>query len=95
VSDESESADDIRTYLIPYAYFEDGDNRPNYLDLDADGDGILDRTEGKGDPDGDSVPSFLDLDSDGDGRACDSKNDLRMYPEMFHVCMWSWFSFCP
>ena len=45
----------------------DGDGKPNYLDLDSDGDGILDQTEGKSDPDGDSVPSFLDLDSDGDG----------------------------
>ena len=34
---------------------------------DSNGDGILDTTEGTGDPDGDSIPNFMDPDSDGDG----------------------------
>jgi len=45
----------------------DGDGRPNYLDIDSDNDGILDSVEGKNDTDGDGVPNFLDIDSDGDG----------------------------
>lgn len=34
---------------------------------DADGDGILDETEGSGDTDGDGMPDFMDDDSDNDG----------------------------
>jgi gliding motility-associated-like protein len=55
----------------------DKDGTPDYLDTDADGDGILDATEDAGctgtapctptDTDGDGIPNFLDLDSDGDG----------------------------
>jgi len=50
----------------------DRDGTPNHLDLDTDGDSILDTEESKpGTPDTDSdgVPDFLDLDSDGDGIA--------------------------
>ena len=59
----------------------DGDGVPDYLDLDSDGDTILDSYEaictkasgvviGDGfpcDSDGDTIPDYLDLDSDGDG----------------------------
>jgi uncharacterized repeat protein (TIGR01451 family) len=45
----------------------DGDTVPDYLDTDADGDGILDSVELTGDPDSDLAPNFRDLDSDGDG----------------------------
>jgi hypothetical protein len=34
-------------------------------DLDSDGDGIPDATEGANDQDGDGIRNFLDLDSDG------------------------------
>jgi len=49
----------------------DGDQRPDWQDLDSDGDRIPDIIEagGKGgmprDTDGDRVPDYLDLDSDG------------------------------
>ena len=39
----------------------------DWLDLDSDGDGILDFTEGTVDTDSDGIPSYRDLDSDGDG----------------------------
>ncbi|MCW9029050.1 MAG: Ig-like domain-containing protein, partial [Kangiella sp.] len=37
------------------------------IQLDSDGDGIPDSTEGNGDADGDGTPNYLDTDSDGDG----------------------------
>lgn len=45
---------------------------PDYLDSDADGDGVSDADEGGGgetpaDTDGDGVPDYADADSDGDG----------------------------
>lgn len=51
----------------------DGDGIPDHLDLDSDGDTILDADEvgpltlHPVDTDGDGVPDYLDLDSDGDG----------------------------
>ncbi|NUO50439.1 MAG: hypothetical protein HOV80_16415, partial [Polyangiaceae bacterium] len=45
----------------------DGDGTPDYQDVDADGDGIIDSTEGMADTDGDGAPNFQDLDSDNDG----------------------------
>ncbi|MEM9188714.1 MAG: hypothetical protein AAGF12_06035 [Myxococcota bacterium] len=50
----------------------DGDGRPNYLDIDSDGDGIREQTEcpdptACSDANGDGVPDYLDLDSDSDG----------------------------
>eukprot|EP01043_Picozoa_sp_COSAG02_P032980 COSAG02_NODE_2228_length_9446_cov_10.277201_1_plen_2860_part_01 len=52
----------------------DGDGTPNYLDVDSDGDGILDRREVRQffyshgvDGDCDGLPDYLDTDSDGDG----------------------------
>ncbi|MFN0246823.1 MAG: hypothetical protein ACKV2T_07925, partial [Kofleriaceae bacterium] len=45
----------------------DGDGRPDYRDVDADGDGLRDNVEGLRDTDGDSRPDFRDLDSDNDG----------------------------
>ena len=45
----------------------DGDNIPNYLDLDSDNDGLDDAYEGADDFDGDGLGNFLDIDSDNDG----------------------------
>ena len=45
----------------------DGDGVPNWLDFDADGDGIHDEIEGSLDPDGDGLGNFVDTDSDGNG----------------------------
>ncbi|RLC69503.1 MAG: hypothetical protein DRI81_20390, partial [Chloroflexi bacterium] len=45
---------------------------PDYLDLDSDGDGILDSVEGTTDTDGDGIPDRLESntqDTDGDGLA--------------------------
>lgn len=42
-------------------------DQPITYTLDADGDGILDDTEGTGDADNDGTPNFLDLDADDDG----------------------------
>ena len=41
--------------------------RPTYLDIDSDNDGILDASEGTDNDDGDTQPNYLDLDSDNDG----------------------------
>ncbi|MGI2171417.1 hypothetical protein ACROAE_14705 [Shewanella sp. MF05960] len=43
----------------------DNDNIPNWLDLDADGDGISDKQESAFDSDGDGLGNFIDDDSDG------------------------------
>lgn len=45
----------------------DGDGIFNYLDPDADNDGIFDISEGMIDSDGDGIPNFKDVDSDNDG----------------------------
>ena len=45
----------------------DKDGTPDFLDLDADGDGILDSIELNGDMDADQHPNYRDGDSDGDG----------------------------
>ncbi len=45
----------------------DSDTVPNLIDVDDDGDGLDDATEGSGDVDNDGIPNALDLDSDGDG----------------------------
>lgn len=44
----------------------DKDGIPDYLDLDSDNDGLLDRIESGGDFDGDKIPDFRDMDSDND-----------------------------
>ncbi|MFD2255327.1 DUF6923 family protein [Luteolibacter algae] len=56
--------DDIS--FVPFTTDSDGDGAANFIDLDSDGDGLLDAFEGKLDVDGDGLPNFLDLDSDGD-----------------------------
>ncbi len=63
-----------RALLIPDT---DRDGAPDFLDLDADGDGILDSMEGAGDPDRDNIANFRDLDSDGDwlGDGIEGRND--------------------
>jgi gliding motility-associated-like protein len=45
----------------------DKDGTPDFLDLDADEDGILDSIELTGDMDADQHPNYRDGDSDGDG----------------------------
>lgn len=45
----------------------DGDGIPNWLDKDADGNGILDSQEGIEDLDNDGIANFLDTDNDGNG----------------------------
>ncbi|MGE0791312.1 MAG: hypothetical protein AB7S26_36900 [Sandaracinaceae bacterium] len=52
----------------------DADGRPDYVDVDSDGDGIEDERECADptrcpDTDGDGAPDYLDLDADGDGVA--------------------------
>jgi hypothetical protein len=47
----------------------DGDQVPDALDPDDDGDGVPTSEEGPTDADGDGVPAWLDTDSDGDGAA--------------------------
>lgn len=44
----------------------DNDDKRNPYDVDSDGDGISDFTEGVSDPDADDKPSYIDADSDGD-----------------------------
>ncbi|MGI1999506.1 hypothetical protein [Shewanella frigidimarina] len=45
----------------------DNDGIPNWLDEDADGDGIKDQYEGSSDLDQDGLAALVDLDSDGNG----------------------------
>ena len=45
----------------------DGDSKPDYKDLDSDGDGISDIIEGIVDTDADGIGNWRDADSDGDG----------------------------
>ncbi|MBK9072355.1 MAG: hypothetical protein IPL79_15345 [Myxococcales bacterium] len=45
----------------------DDDALPDFLDRDADGDGLRDAQEGDVDTNGNSVPDVRELDSDGDG----------------------------
>ncbi len=66
ISDEDEGGKDVNT---------DGDDYPDYRDLDSDGDGISDEKEAGDDDletppvdtDSDGTPDYLDTDSDGDG----------------------------
>jgi len=44
----------------------DFDGNPDFIDMDSDGNGIMDIIEGTGDIDGDGVPNFQDPDNDGD-----------------------------
>ncbi|MEZ4681352.1 MAG: PKD domain-containing protein [Caldilineaceae bacterium] len=48
---------------VETAHDFDGDNIPNFLDLDADGDGAADIEEGLVDRDNDGQPDYLDPDS--------------------------------
>lgn len=69
--------DEQMYHLDPNVADTDGDQVSDGLEIwcdmggqtyDRDGDGIMDVSEGTGDPDGDGLPSFCDLDGDGDGR---------------------------
>jgi hypothetical protein len=60
-------AEDLNNNLDPFDDDTDEDGRPNYLDLDDDGDGVLTRNEdidGDGDPTNDigvnGIPKYLD-----------------------------------
>ncbi|WP_459471053.1 gliding motility-associated C-terminal domain-containing protein [Aquirufa beregesia] len=44
----------------------DRDGIPDFLDLDSDGDSLLDQQELTADPDSDGIPNYRDLDADGD-----------------------------
>jgi hypothetical protein len=44
---------------------DDADGTPAFLDLDSDGDGVVDGSESTEDDDADGLPAFRDLDSDG------------------------------
>ncbi len=56
-----------KTFTITVQEDTDLDGIPNVSDLDLDGDGIPNATEGTADPDADGIPNQVDLDSDGDG----------------------------
>ncbi len=63
---------------------KDGDGFPNYLDMDSDGDNILDKEECPEQPcrnsDKDDIPDFLDKDSDNDGLADKDEEALGTDP---------------
>jgi hypothetical protein len=56
---------------------QDGDSRPNFLDLDSDNDAINDIIEGRIDRDGNSIPDTDGLDVDGDA-LLDNKSDADL-----------------
>lgn len=65
VADNATTADQhISFYIMKDT---DGDGIPDSLDLDVDGDGILNTVEGTADADSDGIANDFDLDSDGDG----------------------------
>ncbi|MFM7020300.1 MAG: Ig-like domain-containing protein [Aquirufa sp.] len=64
IPDQLEPAYGGRPLEIPDT---DKDGIPDFLDLDSDGDGIVDSLEGRGDMDADQHPNYRDGDSDGDG----------------------------
>lgn len=61
----------------------DGDNLPNLIDLDSDGDGISDELEQAGNPDRDNSFGFLDFDSDNHGVFDDEESIMA------EVCRWT------
>lgn len=67
--DQSPYANGGGTIIANFRPDQDGDTRPNFLDLDSDNDGLNDMEEGTVNTDGpsDDVPDYLDLDSDNDG----------------------------
>jgi|GEM_PF-6955093 len=64
--DDDDDGDGIPTSIevVGDALGEDGDSIPAWLDIDSDGNSILDRDEGTVDHDGDGVPGFVDLGDD-------------------------------
>lgn len=63
---QSESDATILASVLP-PLDSDGDNIPDYRDLDLDNDGLPNSVEGDADTDGDGTPDMLDDDSDADG----------------------------
>ena len=59
--------------------FDDGDGIPEFVDVDSDGDGLLDAIEGIQDVDEDLRENFVDLDSDNDNIA--DKIELVLDPD--------------
>ena len=66
-SDDDGIADTLECPVPARCPDSDGDSRPDFEDVDDDGDGILSINETDGDSDADGIPNHLDLDSDGDG----------------------------
>jgi hypothetical protein len=70
-SDEDRIIDGDEFYVYEYgdvfSHDRDNDGIPNWLDLDSDGDGIIDRIENNKDYERDGFAAFVDLDSDGNG----------------------------
>ncbi len=76
-NDGLSDSEEILTYNSDPNYWDtDGDGisdateaaeGTNLVNLDQDGDGLLNTDEGSGDADGDNFPNYLDLDSDNDG----------------------------
>ncbi|WP_052188317.1 gliding motility-associated C-terminal domain-containing protein [Cellulophaga sp. Hel_I_12] len=64
---------DTSSEVISVVFLDtDGDGIPNNVDIDDDGDGIIDTNEGSNakpprDTDKDGIPDYLDIDSDNDG----------------------------
>jgi len=58
----------------------DHDGIPNWIDIDSDGDGLLDADEGLDDVDLDGTPNYLDLDSDNDGCSDRDETDYGSNP---------------
>lgn len=74
LDDDDDSVPDVLEMDGPEDRLSDTDRRPDRLDEDSDGDGLLDRHEawcarasGLCDTDGDGQPDIRDRDSDGDG----------------------------
>lgn len=75
IATSTELNDTIALLLSPDIDF---DGRLNWYDVEADGDGMLDKDEGTGDTDSDGIPDYLDfdgalLDDDGDGLSNDAE----------------------
>ncbi|MDQ5769495.1 choice-of-anchor L domain-containing protein [Thiothrix subterranea] len=65
--DDGHDGTDTQTLTIEILKDTDADSIPDTQDVDLDGDGIPNTTEGNADLDVDGIPHQLDLDSDGDG----------------------------
>ena len=69
VDSEGDGVTDFDEVQFLSAFDSDADRAPNWLDRDADGDGVLDHDETGFDTDGDGLPNLADADADGNGIA--------------------------